>query len=233
MANRLALAPLYVILDAALLPSDPVEFVKRLMGAGARLFQYRNKIAPAREVLQAVQALNVTARQDGAAFLVNDRRDIARLAGANGVHVGQDDLPARAARTLIGPDMLLGVSTQNLDQARRAFFDGADYIGVGPVFRSTTKPRDFLPGLAFARQVAQTLPNRPAVAIAGITAQNVDEVLATGVRAVAVSSAVLGAPDVRAAAAELKRKLFSATTPPRAHSEDTDVGSSARLVDQP
>src|SRR5262249_29971511 len=98
MANRLALPPLYVITDAAVLPSDPVEFVKRLMEAGARLFQYRNKTAPAREVLQAAQALNITARQDGCNFLVNDRPDIARLAGASGVHLGQDDLQAAAAR---------------------------------------------------------------------------------------------------------------------------------------
>src|SRR5439155_25243249 len=120
MANRLALAPLYVILDAALLPSDPVEFVKRLMGAGARLFQYRNKIATAREVLQAVQALNVTARQDGAAFLVNDRPDIARLAGANGVHVGQDDLDVAAARAIVGSDAIVGLSTHNLEQFKAA-----------------------------------------------------------------------------------------------------------------
>ena len=195
--------------------------------------QLREKELEAGEFLRRAHKLVELCRRHKITCIINDRPDVALLARADGVHVGQDDFPARAARKLIGPDMLLGVSTQNLDQARRAFFDGADYIGVGPVFRSTTKPRDFLPGLAFARQVAQTLPNRPAVAIAGITAQNVDEVLATGVRAVAVSSAVLGAPDVRAAAAELKRKLFSATTPPRAHSEDTDVGSSARLVDQP
>ena len=101
MVNRLALPPLYVILDAALLPSDPVEFVKRLMGAGARLFQYRNKAAPAREVLQAAHALNVTVLQEGGSFLVNDRPDIARLVGANGVHVGQDDLDVAAARAIV------------------------------------------------------------------------------------------------------------------------------------
>jgi len=102
MAKRLALSPLYVILDAALLPSDPIEFVKKLMGAGACLFQYRNKTAPARELLAAAQALNVTVRQEGGTFLVNDRPDIAWLAGASGVHVGQEDLELAAARTIVG-----------------------------------------------------------------------------------------------------------------------------------
>src|SRR5262245_5649422 len=115
MANRLALPPLYVILDAALLPSDPVEFVKKLMAAGAGLFQYRNKTAPAREVLQAAQALNVTARQDGATFLLNDRPDLARLAGASGVHVGQDDVEVEAARKIVGPAAMVGVSTHNFE----------------------------------------------------------------------------------------------------------------------
>src|SRR5262249_59664534 len=120
MANRLALPPLYVILDAALLPSDPVEFLQKLVEAGARLFQYRNKTAPAREVLQAAQALNITARQDGASFVLNDRPDIARLAWANGVHVGQDDLGVAAAREIVGSDAIVGISTHNLEQFRRA-----------------------------------------------------------------------------------------------------------------
>jgi thiamine-phosphate pyrophosphorylase len=109
--------------------------------------------------------------------------------------------------------------------------DGADYIGVGPVFRSTTKPRDFLPGLDFAKQVAEAIPDRPAVAIAGINAGNVDEVLATGLRAVAVSAAVLGADDVRAAAAGLKRKLLDAAAAAGNLSRDTDVRTSASVVD--
>src|ERR1700745_3253645 len=98
MANRLALPPLYVILDAALLPSDPIELTKKLLDAGARLFQYRNKTSSSRELLQASQALCMTVRPQGGTFVVNDRADISRLAAANGVHVGQDDLSVAAAR---------------------------------------------------------------------------------------------------------------------------------------
>ena len=102
--------------------------------------------------------------------------------------------------------MVLGVSTHNLEQARAAVLDGADYIGVGPVFRSETKTRDILPGLEFARQVAKEI-KIPAVAIAGINERNVDEVLGTGIKAVAVTAGVVGCEDVRGAAKRLKAKL--------------------------
>src|SRR5205085_1676762 len=140
--------------------------------------------------------------------IINDRPDIALLSGADGVHVGQDDLPAAEVRKLIGRDKILGVSTHNIEQARQAILDGADYIGVGPVFKSTTKPRDIHPGLAFAQEVVTELGEKiPAVAIAGINETNVDEVLATGIRAVAVSSAVIGVENVRNVAKKLKEKL--------------------------
>src|SRR5262249_41634584 len=136
MANRLALPPLYVILDAALLPSDPGEFLKKLIDAGVRLFQYRNKTASARELLQAAQSFAVTARQSTSIFLVTDRPDIARLAWASGVHVGQDDLDVPAARSIVGPDAVVGTSTHNLEQLAAAEQSSADYIAVGPVFET-------------------------------------------------------------------------------------------------
>ena len=124
------------------------------------------------------------------------------------MHVGQGDLPAVEARKIVGTDKIVGVSTHNLDQARQAVLDGADYIGVGPVFRSTTKTRDFLPGLDFARQVADQIP-LPAVAIAGITEQNIDQVLASGIKAIAVTAAVAGCDDPRAATERLKARINS------------------------
>jgi thiamine-phosphate pyrophosphorylase len=138
--------------------------------------------------------------------IINDRPDIAILSGADGVHVGQSDLPAREVRKLIGTRKILGVSTHNLDQAKQAVRDGADYIGVGPFFRSPTKTRDFVAGPTYAKQVAEQI-KIPAVAIAGITEQNVDEVLATGLKAVAVTAAVAGCDDPRSAATRLKAKL--------------------------
>src|SRR5262252_7362908 len=116
MANRLALPQLYVILDAALLPSDPTEYLHRLIDAGALLFQYRNKTASARELLLAAQVLTPSARQRNATFLVNDRPDIARLVGADGVHVGQEDVALRDARRILGTHGIVGVSTHTIEQ---------------------------------------------------------------------------------------------------------------------
>jgi thiamine-phosphate pyrophosphorylase len=213
MANRLAPPPLYVILDAALLPSDPVEFVKRLMGAGARLFQYRNKMAPAREVLQAVQALNVTARQVGAAFLVNDRPDIARLAGANGVHVGQDDLEAAAARAIVGAGATVGVSTHNLEQIKAAADSDADYIAVGPVFATRSKAKaDPVVGLELIRQARQ-LTRKPIVAIGGITLERAGEVITAGADSVAVISDILAAKNPMARVKQYLEILPAAAQP--------------------
>src|SRR5205085_2155330 len=141
--------------------------------------------------------------------IVNDRPDIAILSGADGVHIGQDDLYAHEVRKLIGSEKILGVSTHNLTQAQIAARDGADYLGVGPVYRSGTKPRDWetIPGLEYAREVSRAV-KIPTVAIAGITLENVDEVLATGVQAIAVTAAVCGADDPRAAAAKFKERIM-------------------------
>jgi thiamine-phosphate pyrophosphorylase len=193
MANRLALPPLYVILDAALLPSDPIEFVKRLMGAGARLFQYRNKTAPAREVLLTAQALNITVRQEGGSFLVNDRPDIARLAGASGVHVGQDDLDVADARKIVGVGAIVGISTHNLEQFRQAAERDADYVAVGPIFETRSKVRpDPVVGLELIRQ-ARKLTNKPIVAIGGINLERTADVMRAGADSVAVISDILAA----------------------------------------
>ena len=159
-------------------------------------------------MLHRARQLAALCRKHNVLSIINDRADIALLSDADGVHLGQTDLPAREARKLIGTQKILGVSTHHLDQAKQAALDGADYIGVGPFFESTTKTRDFIPGADYAKQVATTI-SIPAVAIAGINEQNVDEVVATGIKAVAVSSAVCGADDPRAAAARLKAKLNS------------------------
>jgi thiamine-phosphate pyrophosphorylase len=216
MANRLALPPLYVILDAALLPSDPIEFVKKLMGAGARLFQYRNKTAPARELLQAAQAFNVTVRQEGGTFLVNDRPDIARLAGASGVHVGQEDLDLAAARSIVGPDALAGISTHSLPQFSEAARTDADYIAVGPVFATQSKANpDPVVGLELIRE-ARKLTNKPIVAIGGITLERAADVIRAGASSVAVISDILAA---RHPAARVRKylEILPTAAPPAAN----------------
>jgi thiamine-phosphate pyrophosphorylase len=204
---------LYVLLTESLCRIPWLDVARQAIEGGADCLQLREKEMESGELLRRARQLVSLCRKHKVLCIINDRPDVAILSGADGVHVGQGDLPARDARKLLGPHRIVGVSTHNLDQAKQARSDGADYIGVGPVFRSATKPRDFLPGLDFARSVARTLPQLPAVAIAGIDAGNVDEVLTTGIRAVAVSSAVVSAPDVKAAARELKARLECLRSP--------------------
>ena len=193
MANRLALPPLYVILDAALLPSDPTEYLHRLIDAGVRLFQYRNKTASARELLLAAQALTLAARQKSATLLVNDRPDIARLVGADGVHVGQDDVGVAAARAIVGPEAMVGISTHSLEQLQEAERSDADYIAVGPVFETRSKRKaDPVVGLELLRRARQ-LTRKPIVAIGGITLERAASVIEAGADSVAVISDILAA----------------------------------------
>jgi thiamine-phosphate pyrophosphorylase len=193
MANRLALPPLYVILDAALLPSDPIELAKKLLDAGARLFQYRDKTLSSRELLHASQALCLTVRQHGGTFLVNDRADISRLAGASGVHLGQDDLSVAAAREVVGTSCWIGLSTHNLPQFEAAVESSADYIAVGPIFPTTGKHNpDPAVGVDFLRAVRK-LTTKPIVAIGGITLERARQVIDAGADSVAVIGDVLKA----------------------------------------
>ena len=223
---------LYVLVTETLCRIPWLQAAEQAIEGGADCLQLREKELEGGELLRRAVQIVELCRDHHIPCVINDRPDVALLARAHGVHVGQGDLPARRVRQLLGRDMIVGVSTHTVAQARQAVLDGADYVGVGPVFRSRTKPRDFLPGLGLAREVVRSIPQVPAVAIAGIDAGNVDEVLASGVRAVAVSSAVLGATDVRAAAAQLKRKFAGAATQgTQALSQDTDVRSSASLVD--
>jgi thiamine-phosphate pyrophosphorylase len=213
MSNRLALPPLYVILDAALLPSDPVELTKDLLGAGARLFQYRNKTAPARELLHASQALCLTIRQRGGSFVVNDRVDISRLAGASGVHLGQEDLSVSVAREVVGSEAIVGVSTHNLEQFRAAVDLDADYLAIGPIFATRSKQHaDPVVGLEIIKQ-ARRLTRKPIVAIGGITLERVREVIEAGADSVAVISDILGSKNPAARVRQYLEILSTAAQP--------------------
>jgi thiamine-phosphate pyrophosphorylase len=213
MANRLALPPLYVILDAALLPSDPIELTRKLFDAGARLFQYRNKTSSSRELLHASQALCLTVRQDGGLFVVNDRADISQLAGASGVHLGQDDLSVSAAREVVGNEGVIGLSTHNLKQFEAAVDSGADYIAVGPIFATSGKQNsDPVLGVDFIRTVRK-LTSKPIVAIGGITLERVREVTNAGADSVAVISDILKAKNPGARVRQYLEILPAAAQP--------------------
>ncbi len=206
--SRFAHVRLYILITASLCKGDWLETARQAIAGGADCLQLREKDLESGELLRRARDLVALCRNHGVLCIINDRPDIALLSGADGVHVGQGDLPVLEVRKLLGNEKIVGVSTHILDQARQAVLDGASYIGVGPFFPSATKPRDFLAGPAYARAVSEQI-KLPAVAIGGITPANVDEVLAAGLNAVAVSSAVISAPDVRSAAEALKRALVS------------------------
>jgi thiamine-phosphate pyrophosphorylase len=193
--SRLQLPALYAIVDPLDTGRSPVELATAYLAGGARLLQLRLKGASARDLLAAALAIRPLAHAAGALFVVNDRPDIARAAEADGVHLGQDDLPVAAARRVLPAGALIGVSTHDLDEARAAVAAGADYIGVGPVYETRSKARPLAPrGLDLVRAVRAAVPC-PCVAIGGITADTAAAVRAAGGDSVAMIAALSRAED--------------------------------------
>lgn len=199
---------LYVIADPAHSRGRSViEVARAALDGGADAVQIRDKSSTSCNLSRFASEIQPIARKFGAAFFVNDRVDVALVAGADGVHLGQDDLPAREARRLLPRPRLIGVSASTREEARRAQKDGADYLGVGPVFATATKPDAGEPlGLERLAEIAASV-EIPVVAIGGITEANVARVFEAGARGAAVVSAVVSAEDVTAAARALKRLI--------------------------
>ena len=193
-ADRLGGVRLYVLIDGG--PSEEAfaDMARVLVEAGVHAIQLRDKQLQDRQLLCRARRLRELTQGTNTLLFINDRPDLAALCHADGVHVGQEELSVKDARTIVGPDALVGVSTHTLDQARQAQLDGANYIGVGPVFASRTKQFDDLPGPALLRSVAAEV-RVPSFAIGGITPERIPEILATGVRRIAVSAAVTTAAD--------------------------------------
>lgn len=210
---------LYVLITEQLCSKPWFDAATEAIDGGADCLQLREKGLESGELLTRARRLVKLCRDRNVICIINDRADIAILSDAHGVHVGQGDLPCIEARKLLGPDRIIGVSTHHLDQARQAVRDGADYIGVGPVFPSSTKPRDILPGLDYAKQIADANLPIPAIAIAGITLENVDEVIATGISGIAITAAVVGSPDIRNAARKFRAKFATDGAPIGTHKD--------------
>ncbi|MBI3031081.1 MAG: thiamine phosphate synthase [Candidatus Rokubacteria bacterium] len=201
---------LYVILDrTASHGRDLREILDGVIAGGGRLVQFREKEWPLRRCLPLLEDLRRRAKQAGIGLVVNDRLDLALAVEADGLHLGQDDLPASVARRLLPPPMFLGVSTHSLEQARQAEREGADYVAVGSIFPTATKPEFQLVGLDLLRTVRQTIA-APLVAIGGITADNAEEAIRAGADGVAVISAVCGAPDPAMATRLLLERIRAA-----------------------
>jgi thiamine-phosphate pyrophosphorylase len=188
---------LYAILDAGLINNSVPALAKILAQSGVELIQYRNKKASSREFFEISFQMANEFKGKAARFIVNDRADIARLAGASGVHVGQEDLPVEAARLIggigagngaSGPKRFwVGVSTHTLEQVRAAEATSADYIAIGPIYATATKEKaDTVVGVEFIRQ-ARALTRKPIVAIGGITVERAADVFGAGADCVAVA----------------------------------------------
>jgi thiamine-phosphate pyrophosphorylase len=207
---RLVMPRLYVILDAGLVREPAQEIARQLVGAGVRLLQYRAKNVAAREALETAKQLADLARTEGASFFVNDRPDLAYLSGADGVHVGQDDVSVEQARTILGPDRWVGVSTHNRQQFERAVASSADYVAIGPIFATTSKLNpDPVVGIELLRQL-RPLTQKPIVAIGGIRLDRAAEVIEAGADSVAVISDILGAPNPAQQARQFIQRLEAA-----------------------
>jgi thiamine-phosphate pyrophosphorylase len=206
---------LYLVTDAELgRGRSQGQIVEAAVRGGVSMVQYRQKNATTRRMIAEALELCQLCRIYGVPFIINDRLDVALAVDADGLHVGQDDLPAALARRLLGPGKLLGVSVENPDQARLALQDGADYVGASPIFATPTKPDAPPPmGLRGLQELARST-TLPIVAIGGLNASNAASVLHAGAAGLAVVSAIVSAEDVEQAARQLKQIITESRSHP-------------------
>lgn len=223
---RLADARLYLCTDARRERGDLAEFADAALAGGVDIIQLRDKGSPgekrfgpleARGELAALEILADAARRHGALLAVNDRADIAHAAGADVLHLGQDDLPLSVAREVIGPEVLIGRSTHDRDQVSAALTEPVDYFCTGPCWPTPTKPGRTAPGLELVRFAADSGQTKPWFAIGGIDIERLPQVVAAGAHRVVVVRAITAAEDPRAAAAVLRAGLLAARTAPNVH----------------
>ncbi|MEE8360035.1 MAG: thiamine phosphate synthase [Candidatus Omnitrophota bacterium] len=174
---------------------DIVEIAREAIKGGAGWIQLRDKRSNDGAILRVASRLRELTRETGSIFIINDRVDIAMASGADGVHIGQGDLPCKCARRLLGNDKLIGISTHNIKQAQTAQEDGADYIGVGPIFKTRTKPDLNAIGLNIVDEISREI-RIPAFFIGGINLSNLNEVLTMGGDSIAIASAILKSYDI-------------------------------------
>ena len=206
----LVIPRLYAIIDRTQTGGrSPLEVADILLRSGIRLIQFRDKQASAGEFLASAARVAECVRAAEGVFIVNDRADIARAVGADGVHVGQEDLPVEAARHIVGPGKWVGCSSHTLEQMQTADLSSADYVACGPVFPTASKVNaDPVVGLAGVR-AARRLTRKPLVAIGGITVGNARAVLDAGADSVAVISGLISAPDIARRAEEFLKALVN------------------------
>lgn len=203
---------LYVITDSRLSDRGHLEIARAAIAGGAEVIQFREKAMSTGEMHDICMALREMTAEADVDFIVNDRLDLALAVDADGVHLGQDDLPLDAAREILGPEKLIGGSAKNLVEAKHVEAAGADYVGVGPVFEARhTKPDTIEPqGVKLISQVISEV-SMPVVAIGGINRANVRSVIQAGARVVSVISDIVTADDMQSATSELRRLIVDET----------------------
>ncbi len=187
----------YAIADPADRGCDPIELAAAMTGAGAKILQLRLKHASGRDFLLAARAVSAICHSHGTIFIVNDRVDIAMLSDADGVHLGQSDLPLAQARALLGAEKIIGISTHKIEQAREAERGGADYIGFGPMYPGGLKNTREAQGIENLRSIRKAVAI-PIVAIGGIVEDRIPEILAAGADAAAIITDVVTSPNIDA-----------------------------------
>ncbi len=191
---------------------QPLDVLKQALEAGVDCVQVREKHMPDGQLLtHLLQVIELT-QETRAAVIVNDRVDLALLSGADGVHLGQTDMPIRTARKLAGHHLIIGQSTENLKQADQAIAEGADYLGLGPMFTTSTKHKSRIAGPSYVTQFREKYPHMPHLAIGGINADNVNQVIAAGAQGVAVSSAICGAENPDQISQSIMRQFKNGST---------------------
>lgn len=206
--QRLLCDPIYVIMGEELsLGRKNTEIACLLIDAGVRIIQYREKHKTWREKFAEASAIARMCHERDVTFIMNDSADLAIACGADGIHVGQDDAPAPFVRSLAGPDMLIGVSTNTIQDIKQAIADGADYVGFGPMFPTASK-KDTHPLVSpAARQFAAAQHDIPVTAIGGIQLPVIRSLWDEGFRSFAMISAVVSQPDIAKAVAALRNAL--------------------------
>ena len=200
---------LYVLLDSGPSADDFEQLALSLVEAGVDFVQLRDKSCTDATLVNTGRMLTELTRNSKTRWIMNDRPDLALIYGASGVHLGQSDMSVTDARRIVGAAKMVGVSTHNLEQVKTAVLEGANYVGVGPVFASPTKSFDELAGLDLVRRVAREI-QLPAFAIGGINADNLGQVCAAGISRIAVSSSVVRADEPASVARILKASLAAA-----------------------
>jgi thiamine-phosphate pyrophosphorylase len=206
--ERLARSRLYVVTDAREQQDDLAEFLAEILDAGVDIIQLREKDAEVADLLRWGEIFREAAARNGALFILNDRPDVALALDADGVHLGQDDMPLDEARGFLGADAILGLSTHSPEQWDAAPPE-ADYLCAGPVWETPTKPGRPAAGLEYVRYAGTSNEKRPWFAIGGINAGNLDEVLLAGALRIVVVRAVADATDTRRSVGELLGRLPS------------------------